>query len=168
VAEAPTGSPLGEHLYKSDEELFGPLHSAEDPLVGQLSALLSASTPKNAAIVCPLAVGGHADHRLTRAAAEASGKRLKYYIDFPYILRDFGPIEELNEQAWQSRLFQVTQAGFEAWYEAIAAHQSQISTFWEDLPQMRAELEAYHAKFGGIRLWEPPFQENPHRGPGDK
>lgn len=146
----------GDFLYTSQEDLFGPVHPLEVKLMHQLGDNLRSLPEAGAQIVCPLAIGGHVDHRLTRAAAEATPKPLLYYMDFPYILKDLAQIETLLRQGWQSQLHPISQAGFIAWFEGIAAHQSQISTFWPDLAAMRSELEEYLELVGGIMLWKKP------------
>lgn len=45
------------------------------------------SPESSALFLAPLAVGGHKDHILVRAAAELSRKRIAYYSDFPYNTR---------------------------------------------------------------------------------
>lgn len=163
---APTtrsGAGSGEFLYTSQEDLFGPVSPLEAGLVRQLGDNLRSLAVTGAQIVCPLAAGGHVDHRLTRAAAEATGQPLLYYMDFPYIFKDLGQVETLSQSGWQSQLHPISQAGFEAWYEGIAAHQSQISTFWPDLAVLRSELREYLELVGGILLWRKPPAERLRR-----
>jgi LmbE family N-acetylglucosaminyl deacetylase len=140
-------------LYTSHERLFGELDEAEEGLIRQLSQALANRLPVGSALVSPLGLGGHVDHRLTRAAAEALGRPLWYYADFPYVLEQGEGIAGLLESGWEKEVFPISSQGLEAWYRSIAAHQSQISTFWSDLEAMRAELEGYFAEIGGISLW---------------
>jgi hypothetical protein len=44
----------------------------------------------------------------------------------------------------------------DAWEKAVAAHTSQISTFWDNLDEMRAELRDYCQMGIGSTLWQPP------------
>jgi len=151
----PPGGP-DEHLYTSLEAIMGPLRPEEEPLVGQVSQELARTLPGSSQVVCPLTLGGHADHRLTRQAAEAlsaSRSPLWYYADFPYVLESASLVEELISSGWQSTTRPISPAGVEAWYEAIVAHKSQLSTFWEDLPALRLALEGYIAQNGGATLW---------------
>ncbi len=155
----------GDFLYTSQAELFGPIHPLEAGLVKRLSQKLRRSIPAEAQVVCPLAIGGHVDHRLTRAAAEAARQALLYYLDFPYVFREPGEIERLQQDGWRSKRYPISRAGFEAWCAGIAAHQSQISTFWLDLTAVRKELNEYLESNGGILLWEPPadYERLPQR-----
>jgi len=145
-------------LYDTREAIFGPLHPAEAGLARQLAVELSQALPPAAELVCPLTLGGHVDHRLTRLAAEGLGRRLWYYADYPYAMEETDQIAALEASGWQKRLFPVSQAGLEAWQEAVAAHQSQISTFWPDLAAMRLALAAYLDSLGGVPLWRKPIE----------
>lgn len=143
-------------LYTTNEEICGPLNPAESSLVKQLSADLAQVLPPEVQLVCPLAIGGHVDHRLTRLAAQALERPLWYYADYPYVLENLEEVESLRQTGWQANPFPISAAGLEAWQESVAAHRSQISTFWPNLPSMRVAIDAYHKMFAGILLWQPP------------
>jgi LmbE family N-acetylglucosaminyl deacetylase len=141
------------HLYTSEEALWYPVHVDEQVLVAQVCEELQerfAPLPPDARLVVPLTLGNHIDHRLTRAAAEKVGRPLHFYADFPYVLRTGlpGKMAVPGEQCYQ-----VSLDGMHAWLEAIAAHRSQISSFWESLDEMRSEVRAYYQEVGGIWLW---------------
>lgn len=147
-----------EHLYTSLEAILGPLRPEEESLVRQVSEELARTLPAGSELVCPLTLGGHADHRLTRRAAEALGASrwpLWYYADFPYVLRSTSEVEELKSNGWQSTTFPISPVGVQAWYEAMIAHKSQISTFWVDLEKPKNALDGYLAQNGGATLWRP-------------
>ena len=40
-----------------------------------------------------------------------------------------------------------------AWLNAVAAYESQISTFWDSLTEMRSRIRAYWQAGGGKKLW---------------
>jgi LmbE family N-acetylglucosaminyl deacetylase len=147
--------PRGELLYPASKDLWGPTHPAENLLIQQLGDKLTQELPEAARLVCPLGIGAHVDHRLTRIAAEMCGRPLWYYADFPYVQKDPELVDRLSSQGWLERLFEISPHGLQAWYEAMAAYQSQISTFWEDLPELRHSLESYLAQMGGAMLWQP-------------
>jgi LmbE family N-acetylglucosaminyl deacetylase len=152
----------GEFLYPSEESLFGPLHPAEGNLVARLANLLteviSTSASENVHLVCPLTIGGHVDHSLTRTAVERfepnklSG-RIWYYADFPYVLDDSALLIQLANDKWESHVFPITPPGLQAWQYSVAAHASQISTFWSSIPEMEASIRSYCEGTGGVRLW---------------
>ena len=137
-------------------DILGPLKPEEEGLVSQLGQQLAAALPAGSQLVCPLALGGHVDHRLTRLAAESLGSTLYFYADFPYVVKGAAQLDQLKSDGWTSTPFPVSPEGVEAWYEAMAAHKSQISTFWDDLNALRAMLQAYIDQNGGATLWQPP------------
>jgi LmbE family N-acetylglucosaminyl deacetylase len=141
-----------EALYTADADLFTELRREEDYLVGTLRNDIEQALPVECELVCPLALGGHVDHRLVRSAAEQLGKRLWYYADYPYTLDPDKDIPD-HDRGIQSTLFPVSEAGLEIWQQAVAAHASQISTFWLDSNEMRDAIRAYWKLTKGIRLW---------------
>ena len=54
----------------------------------------------------------------------------------------------------KARKYQVSNAGLEAWVEAVTAHQSQISTFWDSPEELRIAITKYYSDSDGISLWE--------------
>ncbi|MGE5222131.1 MAG: PIG-L deacetylase family protein [Omnitrophica WOR_2 bacterium] len=146
-----------EFLYASEEAIFGRLHPAEAPLIGWLSDRLSRDftglRSQPAMLVCPLALGNHVDHELTRSAAEATGIPLYYYEDYPYVLKEEALTERLRKSRFEDVVFPVSEAGLRAWQQAIAAHGSQASTFWPDLSSMEEAVRYYLEVNGGVRLW---------------
>ena len=145
-------------LYTSEGALFGPLHPADAPLVERLAAELASELPENAEVASPLALGGHVDHRLVRLAAERLGKPLWYYADVPYVFKQRDELAALSQAGWWAQAFGVSSDGLAAWVEAIAAHASQISSFWPDLESVQAVLCAYSHENGGVRLWRTQRQ----------
>jgi len=146
--------PDGEFLYASEAALNGDLHPGEARLIQQLARQLADRLPKRARLVCPLAVGSHVDHQLVRAAAERLKRRLWYYADYPYVLKHAESLEQMAQQGWLGRVMPISSAGLAAWQAAIAAHASQISSFWPDLDAMRAAMAQYCAQNGGLKLWK--------------
>jgi LmbE family N-acetylglucosaminyl deacetylase len=147
----------GAYLYACEEAIIGPLHPAEAALVEELSAELARRLPGGSKVVAPLALGGHVDHRLVRAAAEQlalPADALWYYADYPYVLQSAGELDELRRSNWQTRQHPVSAAALSAWQASIAAHASQISTFWPDLGAMEAAMRAYWAQNQGVLLWK--------------
>jgi LmbE family N-acetylglucosaminyl deacetylase len=151
----------GEALYGTEEAIFGALHPADAILVDELSDQFTSSLPRSAALACPLAVGGHVDHQLTRAAVEKLFQRkaigskwsLWYYADYPYV-RDAESRASLpTGESWVVQKFAVTAEGLSAWGKAVSAYNSQISTFWPNLESMQTALLEYSQQEGGVRLW---------------
>lgn len=142
----------GNALYTSDEALFGELNPMEADLIESLRLDLSALLPLEAELCCPLTIGGHVDHRLVRMAAERLDRRLWYYADFPYVVISANELSEFTREM-SPRLFPVSKEGLAAWEASVAAHASQISTFWQDEAEMRTALKRYCSQEGGVRLW---------------
>jgi LmbE family N-acetylglucosaminyl deacetylase len=144
------------YLYTSEEAIFGTVYAQEKELVGALSQEISSLLPTPANLVIPLALGGHVDHRLTRQATEQINNpavQRWYYADYPYTLHAKADLHWLRQSGWCSISLPVTEAGVSAWQASVAAHASQISTFWPDLQTMRAAIQTYCQQSGGIQLW---------------
>jgi len=146
----------GDALIEEDEHLFQPLPTFEFPLADQIGLALTDLIPQEAQVVCPLTLGGHIDHHLTRRAAETLQNPLLYYADYPYLIRDQLNPSDWIMPGWQKASFPISPAGLKAWIEAAAQHQSQISTFWGGLDEMRAALTTYWSNGGGSTLWGNP------------
>jgi uncharacterized MAPEG superfamily protein len=149
-------------LYISESGIFGKLNPEEEHLVDQISATLREILPAQAVLVCPLTLGGHVDNRLTRVAAERliqsklhAGWVICYYADYPYARTELQTLADLQRSlAWNVHAYPVSDDGLHAWQQAVAAYSSQISTFWQDLDTMRADLSTYAHQAGGVRLWQ--------------
>lgn len=139
-----------EYLYASEESLWIPVHPDEETLIDQISAQMKAQLPSGANVVCPLTLGDHVDHRLTRAAAERLGIPLWFYADYPYLLEaeNLKMVEKL-----QSTLTPISPEGLLAWQNAVAAHKSQISTFWGSRDEMEMAIQTYAQKMRGAKLY---------------
>ena len=144
----------GEHLYASEQAIFGELHPAEAALVEQLAARIRALGPGR--VVAPYTLGHHVDHQLVRRAAEFSGTPLVYYEDYPYAEREAIPLDE----ALRPEIIPLDEADVTAKIRAIAEYRSQISTFWENAEAMKAALRAFVLKTGqgalAERIWHLP------------
>jgi LmbE family N-acetylglucosaminyl deacetylase len=145
-----------QFLYTTEESLTGPLHPEEHALINELSTYLSEELPQKCTIVCPLAIGGHVDHRLTRASAEKLNRKLCYYIDYPYIFNHWDQLDKLRSSGWEAEILSISDKGIKAWEDSIAAHHSQISTFWSDSTSMKTTLHKFYHKLGGIILMKSP------------
>jgi len=149
------GGQSGEFFYASEEAIFGQVDDREQALIRRLASQIQQALPAGASLVCPLSLGGHVDHRLTRQSAEMLGGALWYYADYPYVVRMTDPFAKLRRAGWKNQVFPISSAGLAAWQDSIAAHRSQISTFWPDLPAMRDAIRYYCQNESGVRLWQP-------------
>ena len=146
--------PDGQHIYASEQALNGPLHPYEAARAARLSRLRAARLPRNAQVVCPLGLGNHVDHQLTRLAAEQLGRPLWYYADYPYVLKHPAALDSLAQTGWRRQLFPIRRAGLTAWQDSVAAYTSQISTFWADQAAMRFAIEEYASRELVVYLWQ--------------
>jgi LmbE family N-acetylglucosaminyl deacetylase len=150
-----------EYFYQSRDSLFGPLHPAEGELAQNLSRELleeirQIPNGEHTNVVCPLAIGNHIDHQLTRQAVEHLEIPLLYYADFPYAMENLNELDLLRASGWRSTSFKISQDALGAWCESIAAHKSQLSTFWAEQDEMCSQVESYLGLMGGAILWQPP------------
>jgi len=144
----------GEALYASEAAIFGPPHP-DDPA---LAALLDSAPPGGGGLIyAPLSAGGHVDHRIVRWAVEKWGidpARLRWYEDYPYAA-DQGAVEAAlgARGSYEPILIPLDEEALAAKIEAIAAHESQIDTFWASVGAMAKAVSAYAARVGGERVW---------------
>jgi LmbE family N-acetylglucosaminyl deacetylase len=145
-------------MYTSEDSLYGELHPGDSRFIQAVQAEIRAGLSEADILVCPLGIGNHVDHQLTRLAAEGSGRSLGYYADFPYILKHRDQLDQLYANGWESRVFGISPEGLSAWIDSIAQHTSQISTFWPSLDEMACAIGTYLQQEAGCRLWRMPNQ----------
>ena len=133
----------GVPVVNCEEDLFSPSNSGETLLVGELADKLAKDLPGAANLVSPLAVGGHIDHHLTRAAAEMLRRPLWYYADFPYAAQEGGILSDYIHPDCCPHSFPISESALEAWQEGVAAYTTQISTFWGGLEEMKSAIREY-------------------------
>ncbi len=143
-------------LYDSENAIFGSLHPYDSHTVEKIRGELKHRLPEDAELVSPMTIGGHVDHRLVRAGAEQLGRRLWYYADAPYVMKHPGELDKLIQDNWICQFFPISDAGLAAWQGAVAAHASQISTYWPNLEAMRSVISNYCIENEGVRLWRAP------------
>ncbi len=147
---------MGGFLYISEESLNGPLQPADTPNIAYLEEEIKHFIPTDGVLVCPLSLGNHVDHQLTRLAAQGLAYPLWYYQDYPYVLRSKDMLKHMQQAGWESHCFPISPQGLVAWQDSIAAHASQISTFWMDALEMRQAVSEYLEQNKGIQLWRKP------------
>lgn len=143
----------GFPMYTSDSDLFSEIRLDEIHQIEILRDELDQALPLDCELVSPLALGGHVDHYLVRTAAEQLNRRLWYYADFPYSINPEQDLDE-SDREMEGLLFPISEVGLRVWQESVAAHESQLSTFWSGTDQMREAIRAYWEPIKGIRLWK--------------
>lgn len=145
-------SPDGEWLYT---DISIPPVEADSGLPARIAETISARLQPDDVLVCQLAVGSHVDHVLVRMAAELLGQPLVYDIDIPYLF--YKPQELAPKAAGMKELTHpITEAGVQAWQEAIFAYTSQLPTLGDALfppENARESIRSYWGERGGIRLY---------------
>lgn len=145
----------GAAYYLSDDDIFGNVHPGEmglvERLVGQLRQLPAAKR-----VFAPLTIGNHVDHQLARTAVEhVFGSEVVYYEDYPYAQVP-GAVEAVlpvGQRGWEAEVVAVAETAVRAKFEAIAAFQSQLSTFFKGRADLEQQVGGYMAQVGGERVW---------------
>jgi LmbE family N-acetylglucosaminyl deacetylase len=126
--------------------------SQEDDLPQQIAKAISARLTPDAQLLCQLSIGKHVDHVLVRRAAELLGKPLFYVADIPYL---FNTPEQLapNIAGLKENVSMVSEAGLQAWFEAISAYESQVNMLFQSTEAMRRQISEYCQTNKGLRFW---------------
>jgi LmbE family N-acetylglucosaminyl deacetylase len=142
----------GGWLYASDEAIFGSLHPSDETVIETLRDFLALSLRSDDTVVCPLAIGGHVDHVLTRTVIERLGRSLLYYADIPYLLNHPEALKE-KQQGMRAKIYPVTEDGVKTWQAGIAAYASQIGMLFESEEKRWEAIRGYWESRYGVRLW---------------
>ncbi|GAB4312880.1 MAG: PIG-L family deacetylase [Phototrophicales bacterium] len=126
-------------LYPNEQDLFGDVHP-QDPARDTLN---SVTLPQDATIYAPLGVGNHVDHQLVAQWILAnSPQRLYFYEDYPYSANTQNLLNTISKfpKTVISDTISLTPKDYEAKCRAIAHYQSQLSTFWSNLDEMKQHV----------------------------
>jgi LmbE family N-acetylglucosaminyl deacetylase len=145
-------SPAGEVFYP--DRLNGDCNPLEASLELEITAAISHRLRAGDVLVCPLAIGGHVDHVLTRAALERLGRALIYYAEVPYLF-NFPEDMVAATRGMRADLQPVPEESLEAWLAGIAAYASQTGVQFKDEARMRTVMREYWERRRGIELWSP-------------
>lgn len=139
-----------------EEDLFGNPAKSDIQMALSFGKKFVDLAPIDAQIVCPLTIGGHVDHKITRLMAESGFHSMLFYADYPYVSN-----QEVSLLSWlmddNSYCQKISPRGLRAWQEAITAYGSQISTFWLSIADMHTAIESYLYGGGGNCLWAHPI-----------
>ncbi|MEM9773795.1 MAG: PIG-L family deacetylase [Chloroflexota bacterium] len=155
------GGDQNRWLYPREDSLFGPLSGSEDNLISDIARSLInlteqlSSDPFEIEVVAPLAIGNHVDHQLVRYAAERAfgSETLTYYQDFPYIRERDQIITYENSADWRSEIRYLSENSINKKVKAIAAYESQISTFWRSKDDLAQEVRQFTRGWGNGELF---------------
>ena len=143
-------APSGSLMYPDD--VFDPIHPEESDITQQTSAEIRQYLLETDTLVCPLALGGHVDHVITRRAVESLGRPVWYYADIPYLFRHEAELTPAVTGK-KSKTFLISDSGLKAWQTAIEAHASQLSSLFIDVEDMRSQIRNYCAANSGLVIW---------------
>ena len=146
----------GTLLYTQD--VFDPIHPRESRIVTEVAAEISKELTESDIIVCPMALGGHVDHVITRRAVDFLGANrtaaaIWYYADIPYLFKHADELAAAT-QGMCAKIFPISDQGLVAWQNGIAAYESQISSLFLDLQDMRSQIHEYCKSKNGQIIWE--------------
>jgi LmbE family N-acetylglucosaminyl deacetylase len=140
----------GEALYLN---VFVQLHEVETHLPDQIAQTIAPRLKADDQVICQLGIGGHVDHVLVRQAVERLNRPLWYTADLPYLFNQPGELAQ-KTPGMKETLYPITEAGLEAWIEAVLAYKSQLSTLFDSPEKMREDIRAYFSERGGLPLWQ--------------
>lgn len=141
----------GTLLYTQD--VFDPIDPREIKIIEQTASQLASNLTLHDTIVCPLGLGKHVDHIITRLAVETLDRPIWYYADIPYVFKHESELAPAVEDM-QSKTFFISQPGLSAWQDGISAYISQISTLFKDVKDMQTQIKNYLDSKNGLTLWE--------------
>ena len=148
-------------LYPARDDLFGAVHR-DDPARKQIRSLFSGgdsridltrTTPTQ--IYLPIGIGNHVDHQVVRDVCidliqNNDSISALYYQEYPYC-EDDAAVEMARSKFPQPITAQdiyLNEDDCNGKCAAVAAHKSQISTFWDDLDDMKQKVRQYMMKVG--------------------
>lgn len=151
-------------MYTTEASLFGPLHPSEVNLSRRVAAKLTTLLRGFGRhhLYAPLGIGQHVDHQLARKAAESVGAIYAYYEDFPYVVQEADRWPNLRSPLLESRplnpeLIRLAEPNLDAWIEAAARYETQLSTFWTDRQALAVAIMRHADRSGAgspaVRLW---------------
>jgi LmbE family N-acetylglucosaminyl deacetylase len=143
-----------DFIYSDREAIFGTLNEDEALEIIKSSVEILVEIPQEAVLVCPLTVGGHVDHKLTRRVIEQFGRPLVYYADYPYAAAQYSEWKDLVPNGFRNEIQDISPEALRHWQDSVATYRSQISTFWPDKQAMEIAIRDYCMRWKGIPIWE--------------
>src|SRR3989344_6275265 len=139
------------HIYPEEKQVFSGKISGYDNLLRvSLKERLDSILNNNKAVVfCPIGVGGHVDHLLTRESCKKNFKRIIYWADFPYNLvykadRIFINANKLRPFSWKKKL--------EIKKKLIAGYKSQLQSLFPS-GKIPIKKETYYLNPEVLRIY---------------
>jgi len=150
----------GVALYQTNESLFGAVHP-QDPAHDLFFIDEVTTETFIKAVYVPLGVGGHVDHILVRDAGihlhdQHPPFEVWFYEEYPYSenAQKLAEAQDNFPRPIESVVHKQKPSYMRAKWEAIACYESQISTFWATLSDMKKSVEAHMRVIGNGDLAE--------------
>jgi len=143
-------------LYPTLQSLYGNPSPEDEATTARIGASLR-ELPAARLMLAPLGVGGHVDHQLVRAAAEASGLELAFYEEFPYSeWKWFAVTRALGKRRrWREEALPLGPQLVERKRDAILAYRSQVPAMFRTEGRLGKQLRRAARRAGGERIWRP-------------
>lgn len=120
----------------------GNVHAKDSRLVSAISAALKKRLHAQDVVFCPLGIGNHVDHIITRQAVDAVDEiKISYYQDVPYVMSETNAGNVLP--SFKELQVSLGPDNLSSWYNASVAYDSQMQMLF---PQKSA-LEDYIFQF---------------------
>jgi LmbE family N-acetylglucosaminyl deacetylase len=144
---------FGNPIVREEDDLYQPIPSSQLFLVDEISDEIKRLATTDDIIVSPLAIGNHIDHRIIVAAVtKLSHQSFLFYEDYPYVVKSHS--SPIDYSKLTPLIFDLQEENITTWHAAIAAYQSQITTFWKDTNRMKKEIIEFASRGGGTNLWK--------------
>lgn len=150
----------GAVLYPDEASIFGAIHP-QDPAQEKLRLDDLTSETFIKAVYIPLGIGGHVDHALVRDAGiglhdQNPPFEVWFYEDYPYSADPQKYQEAMNRfpRKLESVIHPQKSSYIRSKLGAIACYESQISTFWDTLNDMKDAVQTHMKSVGNGALAE--------------
>lgn len=141
--------------YDSDAALFGRVLPADAGLASRIAEQVVSLDASEVHV--PLALGGHVDHRIVRAAARrlvAYGLPVWGYLDIPYVLRATQEEVASSTAGLSSRRVILDDDALRRRQQAVACYTSQLPVLFRDIGDPDAAVRGYLERLGDGRAAE--------------
>ncbi len=144
---------FGNPIVREEDDLYQPIPPSQLFLVDEISDEINRLVTTDDIIVSPMAIGNHIDHRIIVAAiTKLTYQAVLFYEDFPYVIKSQSSPIDFSQLT--PAKFDLQEENIKTWHAAIAAYQSQITTFWKNTNRMKEEITKFAHRGGGKNLWK--------------
>jgi len=142
------------YLYPTEDSIFGVVDEEDAGLIHELGSLIAESVPTNAAIVFPLALGGHIDHVIIQQISVQLDNTQYFYADFPYVLTELDTHGVADERDINVKHIPLSANAISVWIDTIRDYESQFSSFWSMDAELQRDVNLLINKWSGMLLWK--------------